>query len=194
MLTWDECHDVARQAIDDHGALQTEYELAAFLAILSAMQPVDVIELGTWAGGLAWALLQLPSVGQVITVDYNPRPEFLQLVRTQRAGLHHITGDTAQFGTLEAVTRATEGGEVDVLIIDGAHDYKTAYSDFETYRHLVRPGGLVALHDSQGMPDNPFVEVPRLWAEVRAKYPSAELYSTPGGPAGWGLAWVGTDG
>lgn len=38
-------------------------------------------------------------------------------------------------------------GPFDFLHIDGNHDYEAVRSDWENYSPMVRPGGLVALHD-----------------------------------------------
>lgn len=36
---------------------------------------------------------------------------------------------------------------IDILIIDGAHDYDNAKLDFHNYSPFVKPGGLILLHD-----------------------------------------------
>ena len=67
---------------------------------------------------------------------------------------------------------------LDFLFIDGGHDYATVRSDFENYEPLVKPGGLIAFHDIQGIPD-----VARYWAEVKGGRSWYE-YCEPGG---WGI-------
>lgn len=54
---------------------------------------------------------------------------------------------------------------LDFLFIDGGHDYETVKSDYENYAPLVRPGGLIAFHDIQCIPD-----VKRFWNEVRGEH------------------------
>ncbi|HEY4990221.1 MAG TPA: class I SAM-dependent methyltransferase [Opitutaceae bacterium] len=67
---------------------------------------------------------------------------------------------------------------VDFLFIDGGHDYATVRSDAIRYSSLVRPGGLVALHDVQGIPD-----VARFWNEVKGAGCGEEICM----PGGWGI-------
>ena len=71
---------------------------------------------------------------------------------------------------------------LDFLFIDGGHDYNTVSADYHNYAPLVRPGGLIAFHDTSGSP--PFhPEVRRLWEEVRGTT-GFEINH----PGGWGIA------
>jgi predicted O-methyltransferase YrrM len=61
-----------------------------------------------------------------------------------------------------AVTAQSWRQPIDLLFIDGAHDYAGVVADFEGFFPHVAPGGLVALHDvSRHWPD-----VLRAWREV----------------------------
>ena len=65
---------------------------------------------------------------------------------------------------------------MDFLFIDGDHSYEGAKQDFENYSKLVRPGGLIALHDIQpdfatayGVQTASWTGgVPKLWQELVA--------------------------
>lgn len=180
---------IAEQAVKEYGALQHPAELAALLAILAAEQPQIVIELGTWAGGLTWALMQLPDVETVITVDkeLRPGPHTDQVMATR--GVHYVKGDTTS-----PATRALVGGLVpdwgaDLLVIDGGHDQATCTSDWNTYLDLVGGRGIIVMHDTQGYPGPAVVEVPAVWKPLRRGYRSLELVAVPGGPGGTGIIW-----
>jgi predicted O-methyltransferase YrrM len=54
-----------------------------------------------------------------------------------------------------------------LLFIDGDHSYEGVRRDWELYSPLVRPGGLIALHDIVEGPEWAVGEVPRFWREVR---------------------------
>lgn len=43
-----------------------------------------------------------------------------------------------------------QGRTVDFLFIDGDHSYEGLQGDWEAWRDLVAPGGIVALHDTRG--------------------------------------------
>jgi predicted O-methyltransferase YrrM len=70
--------------------------------------------------------------------------------------------------------------EVDFLFLDGDHSYARAKQDWEWYAPLVRPGGIIALHDIAPTPAGSPVEVHRLWREIRAgPYRTEEIVADP---------------
>jgi predicted O-methyltransferase YrrM len=59
------------------------------------------------------------------------------------------------------------GRAVDLLFVDGDHTEAGVARDFELYRQLVRPGGIIAFHDIvDGRPDL-VGGVPRFWQSVK---------------------------
>jgi len=48
--------------------------------------------------------------------------------------------------TVQRIERLLNGKEVDLLFVDGDHSYAGVKSDYESYRHLVRSGRLIAFH------------------------------------------------
>jgi predicted O-methyltransferase YrrM len=77
---------------------------------------------------------------------------------------------------------------VDFLFIDGDHSYKGVRQDFETYSKLVRPGGLIAMHDIVENPHDPTIEVSSFWQELKSETDVAQITefvdpsATPGMP------------
>lgn len=182
---------VAATAINDRGALHHPAELGGLLAILEAEQPETIIEIGTWAGGLTWALMQLPEVRTVITVDLEIRPGPHTDEILSAKGVHSVLGDSTHRKTQEVVANLLPPEGADVLVIDGGHDFQTISADWLNYVPLVQHRGVIVLHDTQGYPGPAIVEVPEYWARVRTNYRSMELVATPGGPAGTGILWKG---
>ena len=92
-----------------------------------------------------------------------------------------IDGPSAEPATVRRVEEALGGNPIDLLFIDGDHAYEGVKSDFLTYRHFVREGGVVAFHDimrdgqAQGIEDFYSGGVPDLWAALRTQYPSQEF-------------------
>jgi cephalosporin hydroxylase len=182
---------IARLAIDEHRALHHPKELAALLAIMHDQQIGSVLETGTWEGGSAWAWLQVPSVQRVVSVDLHPLHPAQWLRDEMRTWLTLIEGDSTDPDTAARANEAL-GGAADMLMIDGGHDYKTARSDWDTYAPLVRPGGMIVLHDISGAyPPDPDFGVPQLWDEVRAGRDQLELVSVHGSMFGIGIIWPG---
>ncbi|MCW5912360.1 MAG: class I SAM-dependent methyltransferase [Cyclobacteriaceae bacterium] len=52
---------------------------------------------------------------------------------------------------------------IDILFIDGSHEYEDVKDDFNAFYPFVKPGGIIALHDIRGMWDG----VVRFWNEVK---------------------------
>lgn len=181
----------ADEAIGERGALQNRTELAALLAILEGETPETIIEVGTWAGGLTWALMQLPTVRTVITVDLElrPGPHTDEIMGTR--GVHYVRGDSRLPATRQLVAPHVPPDGADVLVIDGGHDFNTVSADWLNWVPVVASRGVIVMHDTQGYPGAAVVEVPEYWAKVRRNYRSMELVATPGGPGGTGILWKG---
>lgn len=58
---------------------------------------------------------------------------------------------------------ATWDKPIDVLFIDGSHEYEDVKADFEAFYPHVKKGGIIAFHDIKGKWDG----VIRYWAEVQ---------------------------
>jgi cephalosporin hydroxylase len=181
--------DVATEAVYTYGALQHPVELGVLLGILHARLPEQIIEIGTWAGGLTWALAQLPTARKVLTVDRAVQPGTMTGDKWAGLPITWIQGDSTHKGTVDGVRARLDGGPADVLVIDGGHDYPTARDDWVNYTPLVADDGVVVVHDTQGYPGRPDVAVPRLWARIRAAHRTLELVAQYGGPGGTGIVW-----
>lgn len=181
---------VARRAIGEHRALHNQGELTVLMTLLDALQPVRIIETGTWAGGSAWAFSQLYSVRHIVSIDPAPQPGAAQHLETLNCHVDLLQLDSTQASTRAAVEDLLDGLMADVVFIDGDHLYESARADFDNYMPFVRPGGLVVVHDTQGYPGNDTVQVPKLWAEVRLVHRTTELIDKLGGPGGTGLVWL----
>lgn len=181
---------LADLAITKHGALHNPGELTALMRVLYYMGPGVILETGTYAGGSAWAWSRIRTVHHIVTVDIAPQAEAAERLASLPCRATQVTGDSTDGNTLHQVKLALDGYAPDVVFIDGAHDYKSARRDWDLYSPLVKPGGLVVLHDTQGYPNNPSVEVPFLWAELRQTWRTTELVDKPGGPGGTGIVWI----
>ncbi len=170
--------DVAVDAVEQHGAMQKPTELAALLALVYDHQPEVVWEIGTATGGTLWALavtLEIPAVLVSIDLPGGPFsggatifPEDLQrLVRDHCAHLTIIHGDSR---TVDLPKPAP-----DFVLIDGDHSFEGVEADWERYSPLVKPGGLIALHDIVLHPAYTGVEVEQVWREIRENEVTVEI-------------------
>lgn len=181
---------IAHLAITEHGALHNQGELATLLSILHYSEPRVILEIGTYVGGSAWAFARLPSLRHIVTVDTAPQPQAAAQLASLPCRATQVVADSTNPNTVHQVRAALDLHSPDVVFIDGDHLYKSARRDWELYSPLVAAGGLVVLHDTQGYPNNPTVQVPTLWAELQQTYRVTELVDKPGGPGGTGIVWM----
>jgi predicted O-methyltransferase YrrM len=158
-------------------ALQKRSEIRALLEQLAELRPRTVVEIGTARGGTLFLLTRVAaSHATVVSIDL-PGGEFgggytrrRGLLYRQFARPHQrlrlILGDAGARATVARVEK-TVGGSIDFLFIDGDHRYEGIRRDFESYSPLVRPGGLIAIHDIVPGPVEAVGDVPRFWQEVR---------------------------
>jgi len=111
-----------------------------FLSYVTAALPQGslVVEVGTYTGGSAY-LIGLASEGRcrIVSLDINV-PADLSLL--EKVGAEFFHGDAARY-------RAERDEPIDLLFIDGDHSFSGARVDYETLSPLVKPAGLVSLHD-----------------------------------------------
>jgi cephalosporin hydroxylase len=184
---------IAQLAITEHSAIQRVGELSELLTVLRGERPRVIIEVGSYAGGTVWAFAKaLEGLGErplIISVDQDHHHfDHYGDEHTKLATL--ITGDSHSQAIREQVAAAIPGdGLADFLFVDGDHTEQGAWKDYEDYRKLVRPGGLIGFHDISPQPG---AEVDRLWASLSMD-PTAttiEIYAGLSGSAGIGLIRV----
>jgi len=154
---------------------QDKLELCDLAVLVKAIAPARVLEIGVCEGGWLWCMEPFFAPGaQIIGIDNlsNPviRIDRLRSVIARLGKTHPTTLIEGASQTPEALARVLElldGKPLDVLHIDGGHDYPSALSDWERYAPLVRKGGLIAIHDIQGVKYRE-QEVDTLWAEIEA--------------------------
>jgi len=189
--------------------LQRRAEFLGLLGRASALRPSVILEIGSAAGGTAFLWTRIARGDALLvllddTFGAARRTALRRFARGQQQVVC-IQGDSHDTATQTRLRRALRGRAVDVLFIDGDHRYEGVAADLATYGRLVRPGGLVALHDI--VPDrrqrsgeetsSDAGGVPRLWREVAggALGPTTELVEDRD-QDGCGIgviAWAGED-
>lgn len=153
---------------------QSRYELYQLLRFVNQIKPQNILEVGIRGGGTLSIWREAWPEAFIVGVDIAPKE------RIKYAADEIIVGDSTKEKTQEA---AGEFAPYDFLFIDGDHTYKVAKSDFEMYAPLVRPGGIIAFHDSK-MQDGESVAVHLFMAELKGRLSldSAEFWAGPGAP------------
>jgi predicted O-methyltransferase YrrM len=157
--------------------LQRRSEIRMLLERLAELQPRALVEIGTARGGTLFLLTRVAADDATIVSIDLPGGEFgggyarrRGLLYRQFARRHQrirlILGDSGAPSTIARV-KETTGSSVDFVFIDGDHRYDGVRRDFESYAPLVRPGGLIAIHDIVPGPVEAVGDVPRFWREMR---------------------------
>jgi len=159
-LTWRGRREdaVVRLARLAEGLFRTDEIRLLYRTVLSAAGPGDVAEIGSWKGrstvvmGLA---LKDRGVDDCRLYAIDPHEGILG----QGSSLEDFRHNIKSLGVGEVVeeldVRSAEAAEIlaarsvrlRLLFIDGAHDEESVRQDIRAFSPLVRPGGLILLHD-----------------------------------------------
>lgn len=178
-------------------ANQIPAEIGALCVEVQKLVPRVIVEIGTAKGGTLylWSRLVEPG-GTVVSIDKpgepgSVRPVMRSVYRSfgRQRGVDVITLDRDSHSpqTHAELEQLLKGQAIDFLFIDGDHSYEGVKSDFQDYRRLMAPNGVIALHDvAHSM--HSFIEVPRFWNELAAEsLDRTTIAAKPGGSPGIGI-------
>jgi predicted O-methyltransferase YrrM len=111
---------------------------------------ITVVEIGSFRGrstiAAAHALLARAKGGKLYAIDPQADEGFRELeANIAEAGVESVV-ELIRATSREARKRFDEG-PVDLLFIDGSHEYEDVRGDFGDWLPLVEPGGIVAVND-----------------------------------------------
>jgi FkbM family methyltransferase len=180
--------NVALQAIERHHASQRPDELAEAVRLIAGLSPSIVVEIGCDAGGTLYAWRQVCDEVLGITLADNSHATAGQgLPLTTHGATVHV-GDSRDPESLRWLTGQLAGRHIDALVIDGDHTAPGVRADLAMYGPLVRPGGLILLHDIAST-DDPRAEVWKVWPDLTEHFETSEIRSVDR-PYGWGIVRV----
>jgi predicted O-methyltransferase YrrM len=174
--------------------VQIPSELNRFAEIVISICPKKVLEIGTFQGGTLCILTRLSAPSAtIISIDLpggqfgggqsKVRSMLYHTFRKSFQSMHLIRGDSHSEEVAARVKQITQS--LDVLFIDGDHNYDGVKLDFLLYSPLVRPGGIIAFHDIAEHRKETGGDVPRFWNEVKRSYPHEEIIENR--EQGWGI-------
>lgn len=171
------------------GAAQVQSELKAALDLVVPLKPNVIAEIGCYKGGSLYAWRQVCSRVYGITLLENYKYDGGHVQSLQPYGAVVYQGDSHDGDSRKWLTSQLNGASIDVLVIDGDHRFEAVKQDFLMYAPLVRPGGIVLLHDIflqfPAFPDQEF-QVWNFWEHLERYYTT----STIGTSVGWGVVHV----
>jgi predicted O-methyltransferase YrrM len=173
----------ARPASFKIAPIQVRSELGDFLRFVERLRPRAVLEIGTARGGTLFLLTRVAAPdAALVSIDLSSnndlrfgggdvrrRRGLFEAFALDRQRVHFLVGDSQTVEMRDRVERTLAGGQIDLLFIDGDHTPEGVRRDFELYRDLVRPGGVIAFHDIvDGTPA--FVGgVPEFWRTIKTR-------------------------
>jgi predicted O-methyltransferase YrrM len=123
---------------------------------------VTYVEIGTFAGGSASLISTHPKVNKVISIDLGmPINKSIPINNVTKfkhndCVYDYIEGDSTNPSTIERLRKLTTN--VDVLFIDGDHQYDGVIKDFNNYKDFVVKGGYIIFDDYQDYIHSPEVK------------------------------------
>jgi predicted O-methyltransferase YrrM len=184
---------------------QDKSEITQLAERVQAIEPKVIVEIGTRDGGTLFIWSQCSPV-LLVSIDL-PGGIHGGGYPIQRARLYHLFTANQPRCRLELLRMDSQSeaakrklmallGEqpVDFLFIDGDHRYVGVKKDYTLYADLVRPGGLIALHDIRPNTRTDTIQVHKLWNEVKqTEQHTEEIVHEPySGRFGIGLITKGT--
>jgi len=148
--------------------------------LVADLRPSRIVEIGSYRGDSFFAFLEAAAfddnIRELVAVD--------SWMGDQHTGQYDTTV-YAQFhcelarradprarsikGFFDDAVTEFEDGSIDLLHIDGAHDYKSVKQDFKTWLPKMTPDGVILFHDTV-VHEGDF-GVWRLWGEIEKGYP-----------------------
>lgn len=175
-------------------------ELARLLELFAAEQVRSYGEIGAREGDTFHAVMSSLPAGSVgVALDYpgghwghEGSRQRLERVVTDLNGKGYAA--SCMFGdstTAACVRQFAMRGPYDAIFIDGDHRLAGVTADWQNYRSLAR---IVAFHDIDGAQEKDktgaTVDVPILWASIKAASARTMEFLTPGSHMGIGVVWT----
>lgn len=174
---------------------QVKSEITKLVEVVKKTNPNTVMEIGTFNGGTLFLFSMIADKNaEIISLDLPygkfgggyPGWKIPLYKKFARAGqtLKFLRENSHDKMVFEHVKQLLNGKQLDFLFIDGDHTYDGVKKDFEMYSTLVRPGGIIALHDIAVHPASSGCTVNLFWDELRINKKHDELIENRN--QGWG--------
>lgn len=166
---------------------QNLQELGQLWTLVASRPHARVLEIGSLYGGTLWYWSHLPEIELLVSLDLvtDWQPTRDEVLEARRHWPEWFPPRVDRFVELEADSHDVETAialsemvtyehSFDFLLIDGDHSYEGVREDWMRYSLFVRPGGLVAFHDTWPNYDRHEPGVVRWVDELRHHLPSIE--------------------
>lgn len=173
--------------------MQIPQEITALAKAVSDLKPKTILEIGTSRAGtlLIWASIASERVITCDIQEMHVQEEFLKSLKPLNSNceITPLSGNSHSSAFKQKVIETLAGNPVDFLFIDGDHTAEGVTADFNDYKDLVRPGGIIAFHDiveSQPLETN---QVYDLWKHLRKEH-NVEEFVADKNQRGFGIGII----
>jgi predicted O-methyltransferase YrrM len=175
--------------------VQIRQEIEELVLRLMQLEPRSVLEIGTASGGTLFLLARAASDrATILSLDIQrfdgPRRRFYRSFARRQQHVVPLQADSHVEATVTRVSELLSEQPLDFLFIDGDHAYESVRRDFELYAPLVRPGGLIAIHDIVPGEEELVGGVPRFWEELKGSATDFDEIVADWSQGGWGIGVV----
>lgn len=151
--------------------------------LMEQARPRVLVELGTFTGTSYLAFCQAIQALELSTRCYgvdrwlydtkDPEPDKVYRELVDYHDSRYASFSKLIRGTFDEALDEVEEGTVDLLHIDGGHDYESVRHDFESWRPKLSSRAVVLFHDSNvyGHMLGELYGVHKLWADLTETYP-----------------------
>lgn len=131
--------------------VQYRSEIMRLARAVADLKPRTILEIGTFQGGTLFIWAHLAN-RLAVSCDLADMRYSGQLYRRfpppgSDCRIELLSGDSHTQAFYQRVVRELGGEKVDFLFIDGDHTESGVTIDYQLYKGLVRPGGIIAFHD-----------------------------------------------
>lgn len=147
------------ETLEISGGMMHRRDIEALTALLLALKPKRIFEIGTYRGASSEMMLRLLPGAEVVSIAFvNPdksrqfnndeltEAEVGALVSpANRARYTQLIGDSHQ---IDPGTFVRDHGQMDLVFIDGDHSREGVRQDTDLARAILAPGGAIAWHDA----------------------------------------------
>lgn len=149
-----------------YGRAMQSYVLMLYEFVLE-YKPKKMLEIGVQNGQSTKTILMAMNrngMGQLTSIDHKRRQDILDAEYPDlKKYWNFIVGSSHCPSTLQAAKNSLADGELyDMAFIDGDHKYLGVKQDWDEYTPLVKPGGIIMLHDTVNQNEG----VNQLWDEI----------------------------
>lgn len=165
-LIWKECVGL--------GILQLEWEFANLINLLREQKCKTILEIGTSGAGSARMFTEIADL--VVSMDpyYNANIQYLQKLKSNFIFVHGFSTDKRIENYIQTICP-----QVDCLFIDADHSNAAVRYDYSNYKKFVKPGGIIAFHDTVETKKPGEAQVSFLWKELKTQYKQYWEFNDP---------------